>query len=102
VTSFEVEVQLTLTENKWASNEHPSLNEIPEKKTAKKAICQHSVYQLEKAVEVVLTDPFELLYSGPACSVELETVSEDTSCEVIEPGEKEQTNKKHLPGCYVE
>ena len=38
LTSFEVDVQLTFTENKWARSEQPSLNERPEKKIAKKAI----------------------------------------------------------------
>jgi len=42
LTSFEVDVQLTFTENKWARSEQPSLNDRPEKKIAKKAIS--SVY----------------------------------------------------------
>lgn len=40
MTSFEVEVQLTLIENKWESNEQASLNEMPEKNMAKKAKSQ--------------------------------------------------------------
>jgi len=37
VTSFEVDVQLTLIENKCARSEHPILNDSPEKKIVKKA-----------------------------------------------------------------
>ena len=38
MTSFDVEVQLTLIENRWASKEHAILKDKPEKKTVKKAI----------------------------------------------------------------
>jgi len=49
LTSLEVDVQLTFTENKWARSEQPSLNDRPEKKIAKKAIS--SVYHTFKTGE---------------------------------------------------
>jgi hypothetical protein len=90
VTSFEVEVQLTFIENKWASNEQPSLNEMPEKNIPKKAIGQIFLsLQRGNQRKGRLTDPFKLLYSGFPCVLEFESVSENTNCEIVETGKEE-------------